>query len=263
MKRIAIVTGASSGMGREFVRQLAQWERFEEVWVIARRTDRLEELQQEVELPLRPISLDLTDPLALEHYADLLEAVKPNVGLLANIAGFGRFGRYDQIPLADSLRMIDLNCKALVAMTEMTLPYMRRGAKLMNLDSLSAFQPVPYINVYGSTKAFVLSYTRALGRELRPRGIRVMAVNPGWVKTEFFDHALTTSNDAVTYYNKVYEPAAVMATALKDLYRTKKDVSIHGARVRWQVRLTKLLPHSTVMNIWMKQQKHNNLPEEN
>ena len=140
---------------------------------------------------------------------------------------------------------------------------MRRGAKLMNLDSLSAFQPVPYINVYGATKAFVLSYTRALGRELRPRGIRVMAVNPGWVKTEFFDHALTTSNDAVTYYNKVYEPAAVMATALKDLYRTKKDVSIHGARVRWQVRLTKLLPHSTVMNIWMKQQKHNNLPEEN
>ena len=263
MKRIAIITGASSGMGREFVRQLPAWEQFDELWVIARRAERLEALKSEVSLPVRPISLDLTDPLALEHYADLLDAVKPNVGLLANIAGFGRFGRYDQIPLADSLRMIDLNCKALVAMTELTLPYMRRGAKLMNLDSLSAFQPVPYINVYGSTKAFVLSYTRALGRELRPRGIRVMAVNPGWVKTEFFDHALTTSNDAVTYYNKVYDPADVMATALKDLYRTKKDVSIHGARVRWQVRLTKLLPHSTVMNIWMKQQKHNKLPEEN
>ena len=77
---------------------------------------------------------------------------RPDVGLLANVAGFGKFGRYDQIPLADSLKMIDLNCKALVAMTELTLPYMKRGAKLLNLDSLSAFQPVPYLNVYASTR---------------------------------------------------------------------------------------------------------------
>lgn len=256
--KIAIVTGASSGMGQEMVRQLPQWEQFDEIWVIARRTERLEAFKSELTVPVRPISLDLTDPAAISHYADLLEAAKPDVGLLANIAGFGRFGRYDQIPVEDSMRMIDLNCKALVAMTERTLPYMKRGAKLLNLDSLSAFQPVPYINVYGATKAFVLSYTRALGRELRPRGIRVMAVNPGWVKTEFFEHALQTSNDAVSYYNKLYEAKDVMQTALKDLYRTKKDVSIHGLRIRWQVRLVKLLPHSMVMNTWMKQQKHNN-----
>lgn len=263
MKRIAIITGASSGMGREFVLQLPAWEQFDELWVIARRAERLEALKNEVSLPVRPISLDLTDPDALRHYADLLETAKPNVGLLANISGFGKFGRYDQIPLEDSLRMIDLNCKALVAMTELTLPYMKRGAKIVNLDSLSAFQPVPYINVYGSTKAFVLSYSRALNRELKPRGIRVMSVNPGWVRTEFFDHALQTSNDAVTYYNKFYEAKDVMATALKDLYRTKKDVSIHGFPVRMQVRLVKLLPHRLVMNVWMKQQKHNKLPDEN
>ncbi len=262
MKRIAIITGASSGMGREFALQLPKWEQFEEIWVIARRTERLEELRAEMTVPVRPVALDLTDPEDLQHYADLLDAAKPNVGLLANIAGFGKFGRYDQIPLTDSLKMIDLNCKATVAVTELTLPYMKRGAKLLNLDSLSAFQPVPYLNVYGSTKAFVLSYTRALSRELQPRGIRVMAVNPGWVKTEFFDHALQTSTDAVTYYNKVYEAKDVMSTALKDLYRTKKDVSIHGFRVRWQVRMVKLLPHGLVMNIWMRQQKHNRLPEE-
>ena len=262
MKRIAIVTGASSGMGREFVLQLPNWETFDEIWAIARRAERLEELAQNVPIPVRPIALDLTDPDALAHYRDLLEAAAPDVGLLANIAGFGKFGRYDQIPLEDSLRMIDLNCKALVAMTELTLPYMRRGARLLNLDSLSSFQPVPYLNVYASTKAFVLSYTRSLGRELRPRGIRVMAVNPGWVKTEFFDHALQTSSTAVTYYNRLYEAKDVIATALKDLYRTKKDVSIHGFPVRWQVRLVKLLPHSLVMNIWMKQQKHDKLPEE-
>lgn len=193
MKRIAILTGASSGHGRELALQLAQWETFDELWVIARRADRLEALKEQVPFPVRPISLDLTDPQALELYRDLLENARPDVGLLANVAGFGKFGRYDQIPLADSLKMIDLNCKALVAMTELTLPYMKRGAKLLNLDSLSAFQPVPYLNVYASTKAFVLSYTRSLARELRPRGIRVMAVSPGWVKTEFFDHALQTS----------------------------------------------------------------------
>lgn len=183
MKRIAILTGASSGMGRELALQLAQWETFDEMWVIARRAERLEALKQEIPMPVRPISLDLTDPEALRHYRELLEAAGPNVGLLANVSGFGKFGRYDQIPLEDSMKMIDLNCKAVVAMTELTLPYMHRGAKILNLDSLSAFQPVPYINVYGSTKAFILSYTRALGRELRPRGIRVMSVNPGWVKT--------------------------------------------------------------------------------
>ena len=226
MKRIAILTGASSGMGRELALQLAQWETFDELWVIARRADRLEALKEQVPFPVRPISLDLTDPQALELYRDLLENARPDVGLLANVAGFGKFGRYDQIPLADSLKMIDLNCKALVAMTELTLPYMKRGAKL------------------------------------RPRGIRVMAVSPGWVKTEFFDHALQTSNDAVTYYNRLYEAKDVMKTALHDLYRTKKDVSIHGLPVRWQVRLVKLLPHKLVMDIWMKQQKHNKLPDE-
>ncbi len=262
MKRIAIITGASSGMGRELVLQLSDWEKFDEIWVIARRLERLEELKDAVPVPVRPIALDLTDADALQHYRGLLEAADPEVGLLANISGFGKFGRYDQIPLEDSLKMIDLNCKALVAMTELTLPYLHRGSKILNLDSLSAFQPVPYLNVYASTKAFVLSYTRSLGQELKPRGIRVMAVNPGWVKTEFFDHALQTSNDAVTYYNRFYEAKDVMATALRHLYKTKKDVSIHGFPVRWQVRMVKLLPHSMVMRIWLKQQKHNKLPDE-
>ena len=254
--KIAVVTGASSGMGRELVLQLPAWEQFDELWVIARRAERLEELKELVPFPVRPISLDLTLPESLQHYADLLDAAKPEVSLLANISGFGKFGRYDEIPLSDSLKMIDLNCKAMVAMTELTLPYMKRGAHIMQLDSLSAFQPVPYLNVYASTKAFVLSYSRSLNRELKPRGIRVMSVNPGWVKTEFFDHAYQTSDTAVTYYNRIYEPGEVMATALKDLYKSKKDVSIHGLPVRNQVRMVKLLPHRLVMNIWMKQQKH-------
>lgn len=254
--RIAVITGASSGMGREFVLQLKKWENFDQIWVIARREERLLELKRLLGPQVRPVVLNLLDPESFEVYAAMLRAEKPQIGLLVNCAGFGKFGTYAQIPVEDSARMIDLNCKALMLMTELSLPYMRKGDKIVQLDSLSAFQPVPYLNVYGATKAFVLSYARALNQELRPRGIRVMAVNPGWVQTEFFDHAFQTSQTAVTYYNKVYQPEDVVATALRDLYRSKKDVSIHGGPVRRQVRLVKLLPHSLVMRVWLRQQKH-------
>lgn len=254
--RIAIITGASSGMGRELTIQISKKEQFDEIWVIARREAALTSLQAEIDTKVRPVLFDLTNESSFDSYKALLEAEKPDVAFLANVAGFGKFGRYDQVPLNDCMKMIDLNCKALVAISQLTIPYMKRGAKILQLDSLSAFQPVPYLNVYGSTKSFVLSYSRALNRELKTQGIRVMSVNPGWVKTEFFDHATVTSKDAVTYYNVMYEARDVIKTAIKDLYHSKKDVSIHGLQIKLQVLAVKFLPHKLVMNIWMKQQKH-------
>lgn len=253
---IAIITGASSGMGRQFVLQLSKAEKFDEIWVIARRKERLEALKSEVDAPIVPVPLDLTLPESYKVYENLLAEKKPQVSVLVNCSGFGKFGTYEQIPLSESLGMIDLNCKALVALTELTLPYMREGSKIVELDSLSAFQPVPYLNVYGATKAFVLSYSRALNKEVKKRGIRVMAVCPGWVKTDFFDRATATSDDAVTYFNILYEPEDIVRTAIKDLYKGKKDVSVHGLPVKAQILLVKLLPHSLVMKIWLKQQKH-------
>ena len=254
--KIAVITGASSGMGRELAIQISQKESFDEIWVIARREDALQNLKESIKTKVRPVPLDLAKQESFEEYKTLLEKENPEVAFLANVAGFGKFGRYDQIALKDCMDMIDLNCKALVAMTQLTLPYMKRGSRILQLDSLSAFQPVPYINVYGSTKSFVLSYSRALNRELKTEGIRVMSVNPGWVKTEFFDHATASSNDAVIYYNVMYEAKDVIKTAIRDLYHTKKDVSIHGLPVKLQVFAVKLLPHKLIMNIWMKQQKH-------
>ena len=140
--KIAVITGASSGMGREFVLQLAKQEHFDEMWVIARRKERLEELKTQVDTPLRVVPLDLSGQPGWDAYAALLAAEQPDVRVLVNASGFGRFGTYADIPLADSLGMIDLNCKALVAMTELTLPYMHEGAKILELDSLSSFQPV-------------------------------------------------------------------------------------------------------------------------
>jgi len=250
---IAIVTGASSGMGREFVLQLSQYVKVDEIWAIARREEALKSIKAAV--PVRPIPLDLCNEVSFARFAHLLAAEKPNVKLLVNAAGFGKFGAFQNVPLEDDLRMIDLNCKALVAMTRLTLPYMRFGSHVLQLDSLSAFQPVPYIATYGATKSFVLSYTRAVNRELKGSGIRMMAMNPGWVKTEFFNHALQTNGSEVQYYNRLWEAKDVVATGLKDLYKTKKDYSVHGFSVRMQVRAVKLLPHGMVMNTWCNQQK--------
>ena len=253
--KIAIVTGASSGMGREFVRQLTAYVTVDEVWAIARRVDALAQLNAECPFPVRPISLDLCESASFERFAALLEQEKPDVRLLVNAAGFGKFGRFDKVNLVDECKMIELNCTALVKMTRLTLPYMHEGSHILQLDSLSAFQPVPYITTYGATKAFVLSYSRAMNRELKSCGVRCMAMNPGWVKTEFFNHACQTNDSEVQYFNRLYEAKDVVATGLKDLYRTKKDVSIHGLPVKAQVLLVKLVPHRMVMNIWLNQQK--------
>ena len=253
--KIAIVTGASSGMGREFVRQLAQYVTVDEVWAIARRADALAQLCAECPYPVRPISLDLCENESFDRFAALLEAEKPDVKLLVNAAGFGKFGTYHKVSTLDDCRMIDLNCKALLMMTRLTIPYMKKGSHILQLDSLSAFQPVPYITTYAATKAFVLSYSRSLNRELKPQGIRCMAMNPGWVKTEFFNHACQTNDSEVQYFNHLYEAKDVVATGLKDLYKTKKDYSVHGLPIKGQVLLVKLMPHWFVMNVWQSQQK--------
>ena len=252
---IAIVTGASSGMGREFVRQLAQWTPVEEIWAIARRQDALEELKKETAVPVRPVVLDLLKEESFQALETMLAEENPNIKLLVNAAGFGKFGAYHKVSLTDESRMIDLNCKALVLMTRLCIPYMGKNSHILQLDSLSAFQPVPYITTYGATKAFVLSYTRAMIRELKGTGIRMMAMNPGWVKTEFFDHAMQTNTGEVQYFNILYEAKDVVATSLHDLYKTRKDYSVHGLPVRNQVRAVKLVPHSIVMKIWLNQQK--------
>ena len=252
---IAIVTGASSGMGREFVLQLPEYIRPDEIWAIARRGEELEKLKGECALPVRPIALDLCREESFRELEAMLSEEKPRVELLVNAAGFGKFGFCGDIPVEEECRMIDLNCKALLRMTRLVIPYMGAGSHILQLDSLSAFQPVPYITTYGATKAFVLSYSRAMNRELKEQGIRCMAMNPGWVKTEFFRHAFTTNGSKVQYFDRLYEAKDVVKTGLRDLYRSKKDYSVHGFPVRTQVRLVKLLPHSLVMNVWLWQQR--------
>ena len=255
MKRIAVITGASSGMGRRFAETVDTFGRFDEIWVIARHEAALEELRERVPFPVRPLALDLTDRSSFATYAKALTEEPVEVGLLVNASGFGKFRAVVDTPLEVNLNMVDLNCQAVVAMCQITAPYMPRGSQIINIASVAAFQPIPYIDVYGATKAFVLSFSRALNRELRRQGVGVMAVCPFWTKTAFFDRATSSGGeDVVKKYAAMYDPDDIVRRTWRDAKRGR-DVCTYGFVARGQAALTKLLPHSVVMDVWMKQQK--------
>ena len=249
---IAVITGASSGMGEEFVKAIDRDYDLDEIWIIARRKERLEALGEKCRNTVRVLAMDLTDPSSFSVYEELLKEDSPRIRLLVNSAGKGYFGRFTEMPLGEQLSCIDLNDKALAAMCYLSLPYMDSDCSIINLGSNSSWQPVPFQNTYASSKAFVLSFSRGLGRELRPRGIHVMCVCPGWINTEFIDLAKT--DDTISYFDRWYRPEQVVEKAMRDL-RKKKEISILGLPVRLQVMLVKHLPAGLVMNIWCRQQK--------
>ncbi|MBR5125104.1 MAG: SDR family NAD(P)-dependent oxidoreductase, partial [Clostridia bacterium] len=250
----AVITGASSGMGREFALRIDGEESFDEIWLIARRTDRLEEIARVCKNPARAISMDLTKSEAWDEYKRMLESENADVRVLVNAAGFGKFKAFTELTLEEQLDMIDLNNKALVSMTYVTLPYMTGGASIYQIASRAAFQPVPYMNVYGASKAFVLSFSRALNKELQKqkRGIRCLAVCPGWVSTEFLDRA--EDRDTIIHYDRIYTAQQVVSRSFHDM-KWHKDVSVCGLSSRMKVFATKHLPHGIVMELWCWQQK--------
>lgn len=184
-KRIAIITGASSGLGREFAIQLDGMQVVDEFWLIARGKTALEQLADRLNTPVRPISADLTIKAQVDGIARMLDEERPRVTYLVNAAGFGKFGDWRSISDEAVDSMIDLNCKALVDMTRIVLLHMERGGRIVQVASAAAFAPLPQMNVYAATKAFVLRYTRALRWELHGSGITVSALCPTWVKTGF------------------------------------------------------------------------------
>lgn len=250
--KIAIVTGASSGMGKEFALKLDEL-KLEEIWIVALDQEGLDETAAQMKTPVKTFAVDLTVD-GVDKLRTALEEHKPDVRCLVNASGFGKFGRYDEIPVEQSTNMVRLNCEALVAITEYCLPYMSAGAKIAEFSSVAAFQPTPYQNVYAATKAFVHSYARALNVELRPRKISVTAVCPFWTMSKFFDRAGQTERNVVIKFAAMYDPKDVVKKAYKDIMR-KKDISICGFIARSQVRMVRIVPTKMVMNTWVKQQK--------
>lgn len=254
--RIVIVTGASGGLGAEFVRRidrlgiLEDWG-IDEIWGIARSGDKLRKLGETLHTPFRPLALDLTDGASFNLLRAMLRGLMPEVWMVVNAAGVGKIGGPAEIPGKELDRMIDLNCKAPVRMTGVTLPYIPRGGRIVEVCSTAAFQPFPYLNVYAASKAFLCRYSRALGRELRGRGISVTAVCPYWVKdTGFIGKARCgEGGDKIRSFPFASEEKAVVRQAVRDALM-RKPVSTPGPVCTIHRAAAKLLPESIMMDLW-------------
>ncbi|MBQ1713221.1 MAG: SDR family NAD(P)-dependent oxidoreductase [Treponema sp.] len=207
MKKIIVVTGASSGMGASFARQLAEESAgflrsgktqaaSDEIWIVARRKDRLEALKKEIEglgegIPfVRVIDMDISGRDGARALGKLFsdEASAEEslfINVLVNNAGFGTYGEFAETDVEREMEMVDLDCTSLTGITGYALPFMGKGSRLINTASLASFLPLGNFAVYGACKAYVLSFTVALAAELKQKGIRVTALCPGPVSTEF------------------------------------------------------------------------------
>ncbi len=245
MKNIAVITGASSGMGKEFVIQADKRYQLDEIWVIARREDRLNALAGDVNAKIVPLALDLTMPESLQTLAQKLDTEKPNVKLLVNASGFGKMAEFINSNQTTNAGMVDLNLKALILVTQTVLPFIKEGGKIIEVGSLSSFEPVPHLSVYAATKAGVLSFTRALAHELKPKKIKVLCVCPYWVKTEFFERA--NEKEQLKKFDILYDADFVVKVAYKTIDKKKKNYVVPGKYAKLLRLMAKFLPHNFMM----------------
>lgn len=237
MKSVTLVTGASSGIGEEFARQLAA--RGHDLVLVARRADRLERLASELPTDVRVLPCDLGNEAAT--LAPRVLELGVDVDLLVNNAGFGNHDRFWQIPESRDAMQVRLNCEAVVTLTRAFLPAMieRRSGGVINMASIFGFQPMPYEAVYGASKAFLLSFTAALRTELDGTGVRVLAVSPGPVATEFQE---TAGVGGIKLVGKI-PVGRVVDQALRAYDRDAGSV-VPGAAIRWFTRAQRLIPMS-------------------
>ena len=210
MKRIAIITGANSGMGTEFTKELFlnsenyKFGKFDEIWILARRSDRLKNLKYDLEKAaenncskeypeITAIEIDLSGTKGVTAFNAILKTTKKvesknggfEIGLLVNNAGFGTYGEFTETPLDKELEMIDTNCSTPTGLCGLAIPFMNEKSTIINVASLAAFLPLGNFAVYAATKSYVLSFSVALAAELKDKGIHVLAMCPGSVSTEF------------------------------------------------------------------------------
>lgn len=249
--KTAIITGASSGLGVELLRAAVELcPQIECFWLIARRKDRLEALAKQFpNKDIRAISLDLTVTASFDKLSELLADEMPEVDILINNAGFGKLCDFADAERDSQLTQVDLNCRALTAVTHAALPYMHRGGLIMNISSIASFAPTPRMSVYCSTKAYVQSFSRAMHEELRPAGINVMAVCPGPMDTEFLSVAGCEKGQSPTFDNLPHQSPSKMAHNALKAGLHGKSVYTMGAFYRFYRFLAHILPKSLLMKM--------------
>ena len=275
-KRIAIVTGATGGIGSEFVKALFK-EKLDEIWMIGRSLTKIEETGKnilesmnekdsilaeqsknsqdsgKIDARICPklisVTLDLTKYEELAVLREKIQSENADIRYLINNAGIAAAKASTEFMEAEITQTISLNCTAPVLLTNLCIPFMEAGSHILNLSSASAFQPVPYINLYASTKAFERSYSRALNVELKEKGITVTAVCPSWVDTKLLTKEV---NGKKIHFAGMVSPDRVVKQAMKDT-KKGKDMSICSFYVKCQHFNVKIWPQRFSMKLWMMQ----------
>ncbi len=248
--KIAVITGASSGLGEHFAIETDKSRpEIDEIWLIARRKDRLEEVSRKLSKKSRALSMDITSEEDIKSLSSLLEEEKPEICLLINNAGFGKLDEFKNLSTAENAGMIRLNCEALTVVTSVVLPFMPKNSEIINSCSIASFAPNARMAVYSSTKAFVLSFSKALRFELKKQKINVLACCPGPMDTEFLPVAGIAEGTSKAFDMLPRVNPQIMAK--KSLKASEKRRVIYTNRVFYKFYriMAKLLPHSIVMKL--------------
>jgi uncharacterized protein len=243
---VALVTGASVGIGEQFARQLA--DRGHDVVLVARDTARLEALAKEIEgvhgTHAEVLAADLTDTAQLAT----VEARVRSVDLLVNNAGFGTFGPLHTLDVDTEIREINLNVVALVRLTHAAAAAMAERGRggILNVSSLAGFQPGPSNATYSATKAFVTSFTEAVHEELKGTGVSVTALCPGFTRTEFQERANAPASEVPGF---LWQEAPEVARAGLDGVAKNRAIVIPGAANKVMGNLSAITPHAITRRV--------------
>jgi short-subunit dehydrogenase len=250
----ALITGASSGIGAAFAQELAQ--RQTNLVLVARSADKLQELadklQNQFNIKVEVIVQDLTEEKGSHRVFEMVKEKNLTIDLLINNAGMGDYGTFAERPLDKQVKIIQLNILPSVQLAHLFLQEMRDqgSGAIINVTSIAAFQPMPYISIYGATKAFLLSFSESLWAENKDYGIKVLALCPGPTESNFFEVAEVPRSMAENTTKASLTPAAeVVKDALKALDNNEHIVVTGGITNQFIVNLNRFLPRSIVTQI--------------
>ena len=244
MADIAVITGATGGIGVEFVKAIHLLNDIDEIWAVGRNTEKLKRLEEEYE-KIVPVEADLACN-GICILGEKIENEKPNIRMLINNAGIAHMGAFEEMKKEDIDDFCKINCNAPSLLISIALPYMSKGARILNIASASSFQPNPYLSMYSASKVFLKNLSRALSVELKPRGITVTAVCPGWVDTGMLPKE---KNGRPIRYIGMVKPSTVVNKALRDSCHGK-DMSTPGFFAGYFRFYSKITPTKMVMRQW-------------
>ncbi|MCR4642702.1 MAG: SDR family NAD(P)-dependent oxidoreductase [Lachnospiraceae bacterium] len=244
MRKIAIITGATGGLGQEFVRQICSENEAEEIWAVGRNREKLDTLKA-FDARVQVIEADLAAD-GMDILRRKLKENAPEVRLLINNAGVGYMGPFKKMSTEQVESICRLNCSVPSELIADVLPYMHEGAAIINISSASSFQPNPYLAVYSASKVYLRNLSRALSVELKPRKISVTCVCPGWVDTGMLPRK---KDGKKIRYTGMIRAERVVKKALRDSAK-KRDMSVPGWFARYFRFYSKITPTKLVMKQW-------------